>query len=280
MDYFKSKKTLLKKIRDYRNNKNKDKKEKNFILCQECKKLNLESDLVENHYICPNCSNYLKVPAIERLNMIFDDYVVVGFGDENKNVLNFPDYEKKLSDAKLKSGLNEAVVVVRGHINSYSTYAFVLDSNFLMGSLSKEVGSIIANCFNMASRENLPVISFVASGGARMQEGIFSLMQMANTTFALREHSDKNNLYLSIMTNPTTGGVTASFASLGDINIAEPKATICFTGPRVIEQTINKKLPEGFQSAEFLLEHGFLDDIVKRENLKEYIGRVLEYHQR
>lgn len=280
MDYFKSKKTLLKKIRDYRNNKNKDKKEKNFILCQECKKLNLESDLVENHYICPNCSNYLKVPAINRLNMIFDDYVVVGFGDENKNVLNFPDYEKKLSDAKLKSGLNEAVVVVRGHINSYSTYAFVLDSNFLMGSLSKEVGSIIANCFNMASRENLPVISFVASGGARMQEGIFSLMQMANTTFALREHSDKNNLYLSIMTNPTTGGVTASFASLGDINIAEPKATICFTGPRVIEQTINKKLPEGFQSAEFLLEHGFLDDIVKRENLKEYIGRVLEYHQR
>lgn len=280
MDYFKSKKSLLQKIKDYRKNKKKHKKDMEFILCSSCKKLTSKEELSKNYYICPECNSYLKMPVDERLNSIFDSYEIIDFKIDNNNPINFPQYKEKLEDTKKNTNLKEAVVVVKGDINGLSTYAFILDSSFLMGSLSRNVGHIIAKTFDLANYESLPVVSFVASGGARMQEGIFSLMQMANTTFALRSHSENKNLYLSIMTNPTTGGVSASFANLGDINIAEPKAMIGFTGPRVIEQTINKKLPEGFQSAEFLLEHGFLDSIVQRENLKDYISKILEYHQR
>lgn len=278
MDYFKKKQSLLYKIK--KNRKLKERKEEFFVNCPKCNYENNKNFLDENYYICESCNNNLKMPIDKRLELIFDSYKKIDINVERKNNLNFPRYDEKLNNVREKTGLEEAVVVVKGKINSFETYAFILDSDFLMGSLSRDVGHIIVNCFNMAKKDALPVISFVASGGARMQEGIFSLMQMANTTFALKEHSEEKNLYVSIMTNPTTGGVPASFANLGDINLAEPGAMIGFTGPRVIEQTINRKLPEGFQSAEFLLEKGFLDDIIKRENLKSYLGKILEYHQR
>lgn len=276
MDYFKHTKNLFSKIKD---SKRKSKKrDVNFIQCKKCKKLVSEKELKSEYFICPHCSNYLKMPVRERFNLIFDKYEIIKCDFENKNLIDFPDYDEKREKCVEKTGFNEAVVVARGNIGLYRAYVFVLDSDFFMGSLSRNAGHIIAECFNRAKKEKLPVISFVSSGGARMQEGIFSLIQMANTVFALKSHGEKN-LYISVMTNPTYGGVTASFASLGDINLAEPGAMIGFTGPRVIEQTINKKLPEGFQSAEFLLEHGFLDDIVKRENMKAYLEKILEYHQ-
>lgn len=278
MDYFKKKQSLLYKIK--KNRKLKERKEEFFVNCPKCDYENNKKFLDENYYICESCNNNLKMPIDKRLELIFDSYKKIDINVERRNNLNFPRYDEKLNNVREKTGLEEAVVVVKGKINGFETYAFILDSDFLMGSLSRDVGHIIVNCFNMAKKDALPVISFVASGGARMQEGIFSLMQMANTTFALKEHSEEKNLYVSIMTNPTTGGVPASFANLGDINLAEPGAMIGFTGPRVIEQTINRKLPEGFQSAEFLLEKGFLDDIIKRENLKSYLGKILEYHQR
>lgn len=278
MDYF-EKKGILKKVKRYWQSKKKKREEKIFINCPKCKKLTLKKELEENLYICPECNNYLNMPSIFRLNSIFDSYEIINSDFKNRDPLNFPDYREKLEREREKTGLDEAIIVAKGMIDDFETYVFILDSSFLMGSLSTYVGYRIVDCFNRANRDSLPVISFSASGGARMQEGIFSLMQMANTTFALREHSNNKNLYLSIMTNPTTGGVSASFASLGDIIISEPGAMIGFTGPRVIEQTLNRKLPEDFQRAEFLLEKGFLDDIVERRDLKNYIYKILEYHQ-
>lgn len=278
MDYI-EKKGILKKVKSYWQNKKKNRGKKTFISCPKCKKLTLKEDLEDSLYICPECSNYLNMPSMFRLESIFDSYEIINSDFKERDPLNFPSYKKKLEEERKKTGLDEAIVVAKGKINNFETYVFVLDSSFLMGSLSTYVGYKIVDCFNRANREHIPVISFSASGGARMQEGIFSLMQMANTTFALREHSENKNLYLSVMTNPTTGGVSASFASLGDIIISEPKAMIGFTGPRVIEQTLNRKLPEDFQKAEFLLEKGFLDDIVKRKDLKNYLSKILEYHQ-
>ncbi|SHH56904.1 acetyl-CoA carboxylase carboxyl transferase subunit beta [Anaerosphaera aminiphila DSM 21120] len=287
MDYFKVNTDIFKKVKNLRDRREKKilkKLEKNqveFIQCKKCGSTVLKEDLVENEYICPKCNKHLRMPAKDRLNLILDEgYEIIESEEKTFNPLRFSNYEEKINSLRENDGLNEAVVLAKGSIYGNKCYVFVMDSNFLMGSMGLYVGEKISKCFELAKEENLPVVSFSASGGARMQEGIFSLMQMANTTFSLREHSESGNLYVSVMTDPTSGGVTASFASLGDIIIAEPEALICFTGRRVIEQTIKEELPKEFQSAECLLEHGFLDDIVPRKKLKDYLGLVLKYHRR
>ena len=194
------------------------------------------------------------------------------------NPLEFPGYEEKLKKAEQKSDLDEGVLCGVGNINSKKVATAIMDSNFMMGSMGSAVGERITRIIEYATQNKLPLIIFTASGGARMQEGIISLMQMAKTSAAIARHDEAGLLYISVITNPTTGGVTASFAMLGDIIISEPGAILGFAGRRVIENTINQKLPEDFQSAEFMLEKGFIDDIVDRKNLKNYLSRVLKLH--
>ena len=194
------------------------------------------------------------------------------------NPLEFPGYEEKLKKAKQKSNLDEGVLCGVGNINSKKVATAIMDSNFMMGSMGSAVGERITRIIEYATQNKLPLIIFTASGGARMQEGIISLMQMAKTSAAIAKHDEAGLLYISVITNPTTGGVTASFAMLGDIIISEPGAILGFAGRRVIENTINQKLPDDFQSAEFMLEKGFVDDIVDRKNLKNYLSRVLKLH--
>lgn len=191
------------------------------------------------------------------------------------NPLDFPGYDEKLEQVRAATGLREAVLTGTGRINGIRTAICVMDNRFLMGSMGAAVGEKITRCFEYATKKKLPMIIFSASGGARMQEGILSLIQMAKTSAAAAKHSEAGLLFISVMTNPTTGGVTASFASLGDIIIAEPGALIGFAGPRVIEQTIGQALPEGFQSSEYLLEHGFLDAIVERKNMRKTLEFML-----
>ena len=194
------------------------------------------------------------------------------------NPLEFDNYEEKINQNKAKSNLNEAVITGEGNIYGKRVCAAIMDSNFMMGSMGSAVGERITRIIEYATQNKLPLIIFTASGGARMQEGIISLMQMAKTSAAIAKHDEAGLLYISVITNPTTGGVTASFAMLGDIIISEPGAILGFAGRRVIENTINQKLPEDFQSAEFMLEKGFVDDIVDRKNLKNYLSRVLKLH--
>ena len=253
-----------------------------WLSCPNCKNLILKEDLVENHHVCPSCKYYFRINARQRIAMITD----AGSFEERdkdvvaKNVLGFPGYEEKLRKARAFSGENESVVCGTAAIGGYPCALFVMDSNFMMGSMGTATGEKITRIFEFATRKNLPVIGFSVSGGARMQEGMLSLMQMAKTSGAVRRHSDKGGLYVSVLTDPTTGGVTASFAMEGDIILAEPGALIGFAGPRVIEQTINRKLPEGFQRAEFQLEKGFVDAIVERGKLRGYLKRLLAIHQR
>ena len=194
------------------------------------------------------------------------------------NPLNFPGYEKKLAAAREKTKLDEAIVIGKCSIGDYPAVLGVCDARFLMSSMGHNVGEKITRAIERATKEKLPVILFACSGGARMQEGMVSLMQMAKTAAALKRHHEGGQVFISVLTDPTTGGVTASFAMLGDIILAEPGALIGFAGPRVIEQTIGQKLPEGFQRSEFLLEHGFVDKIVKREEMKETLALFLKLH--
>ncbi len=250
--------------------------------CKQCATELDSKQLVENRSICPHCGYYFPMSARRRIDSIFDDKSYKRVFDEigTTDPLNFPGYKEKISGLKEKTGLNESVVCAIGNIGGIRACVIAMDTRFLMGSLAAATGEKIALTFEYATKRGLPVIIFNASGGARMQEGIFSLFQMAKTSFALQAHSERGLLYISVMTNPTTGGVTASYASLGDIIIAEPKALIGFAGPRVIEQTIKQKLPEGFQSAEFLLECGFVDMIVERAEMKETIEKILKMHGR
>ena len=248
-----------------------------------CKNCNTETDykeLLENKMICPNCKAYMRMGARERIDQIADDktFSELDKSMKSKNIIDFPDYDDKLSKAEKASQLNEAVVCGTCSIQGSKTALFVMDSAFMMGSMGTVVGEKITRLFEYAKSKKLPVVGFVTSGGARMQEGIFSLMQMAKVSGAVRKHSDEGNLYISVLTDPTTGGVTASFAMLGDIIIAEPKALIGFAGQRVIQQTTGEKLPEGFQRSEFQLEHGFVDMIEERERLPFTIGRLLKMH--
>ena len=248
--------------------------------CNKCGKPIYTEDVKANFYICPKCGGYFRIGAYKRIRMIVDPGTFVEWDVEMEvsNPLDFPGYEKKLEAAKEKTKRNEAIVTGRAMIGGYSAVIGVCDSRFLMSSMGHNVGEKITKAVERATKERLPVILFACSGGARMQEGMISLMQMAKTSAALKRHHDAGQLFVSVLTDPTTGGVTASFAMVGDIILAEPGALIGFAGPRVIEQTIGQKLPEGFQRAEFLLEHGFIDRIVAREEMKETLVQILKLH--
>ncbi len=248
--------------------------------CNKCGQPVYVEDVLNNDYICPKCSGYFRIPALHRLEMILDEGSFAEWDSEMEfsNPLDFPGYEKKVEAAREKTGLQEAIVTGKGRIYGYETAIGVCDSRFLMSSMGQVVGEKITRMVERATKEQLPVIIFACSGGARMQEGIVSLMQMAKTSAALKRHHEAGQLFISVLTDPTTGGVTASFAMLGDVILAEPRALIGFAGPRVIEQTIGQKLPEGFQRAEFLLEHGFIDKIVERKEQKRVLGDILKMH--
>jgi len=243
--------------------------------CNKCGAAILSEEVINGAYICPKCHGYFRVPAYKRIEMIADegsfeewDMDLDGM-DGPPDPLQFKGYSEKIKKLREQTGLKEAVVTGRVKINGKQAVIGVCDGRFMMASMGYAVGEKITRAVERATNENLPVILFTCSGGARMQEGIIS---------ALKRHHNAGQLFISVLTDPTTGGVTASFAMLGDIIIAEPQALIGFAGPRVIEQTIGEKLPEGFQRAEFLLEHGFVDQIVKRENMKPVLGRILKMH--
>jgi len=250
--------------------------------CNKCGQPIYTDDVKKNFYICPKCDGYFRIHAKRRIKMVTDLGSFKEWQDEPviHNPLNFPGYEKKLEEVREKTGLSEAILIGKAAIEEHPVVIGVCDARFLMGSMGESVGEKITAAVERATKEGLPVILFACSGGARMQEGIISLMQMAKTSAALKRHSKAGLLYVSVLTDPTTGGVTASFAMLGDIILAEPGALIGFAGPRVIEQTIGQKLPEGFQRSEFLLEHGFIDRIVEREELREELGKILELHEK
>lgn len=248
--------------------------------CNNCKAAIIAEDVRNGYYICPKCHSYFRMDAWRRIDTIADpdSFEVWEEGIFSGNPLGYPGYEQKLQAVREKTGLDEAVVIGKAKIEGREAVLGVCDGRFLMASMGEAVGEKIARAVERATQMELPVILFACSGGARMQEGIFSLMQMAKTAAALKRHSDAGNLYISVLTDPTTGGVTASFAMLGDLILAEPNALIGFAGPRVIEQTIGQKLPKGFQRAEFLLEHGFIDQIVERKQLRETLANILRLH--
>lgn len=248
--------------------------------CNACKGAIFTEDVKRNLYICPKCGNYFRVHAYRRIEFLLDDgsFEEWDQGMTAGNPLGFPGYEEKVRALQERTGLTEAVVTGKGRINGMETVIGVCDGRFMMASMGEAVGEKITRAVERATKLSLPVILFACSGGARMQEGIVSLMQMAKTSAALKRHSDAGLLYVSVLTDPTTGGVTASWAMLGDIILAEPHALIGFAGPRVIEQTIGQKLPKGFQRAEFLVEHGFVDRILPREEAKEVLAEILRMH--
>ena len=248
--------------------------------CNKCGQPIYVEDVKNNYYICPKCDGYFRVHAYRRIEMIIDSGSFEEWNQkmEFSNPLNFPGYEKKANAAKEKTGLDEAIVTGKGLINGEPTAIGICDARFLMSSMGHIVGEKITNMVERATNEKMPVIIFACSGGARMQEGIVSLMQMSKTSSALKRHHNAGQLFISVLTDPTTGGVTASFGMLGDIILAEPNALIGFAGPRVIQQTIGQKLPEGFQRSEFLLEHGFIDKIVEREDMKNTLHQILSIH--
>ena len=251
-----------------------------WIKCDKCNKILYNKEVEENLKVCPNCGGYFRLNARERINLIVDDGTFIEFNEKmtSKNPLNYPGYEDKIKKMQEKTGLVEGVVTGYGEIEEKPCIIAVMDSNFMMGSMGSVVGEKITLAVEKATKERLPIIIFTCSGGARMQEGMVSLMQMAKVSAALGKHSDKGLLYITVLTDPTSGGVTASFAMLGDIILSEPKALIGFAGRRVIEQTIKQELPEDFQTAEFLLEHGFIDKIVERKHLKSILGTILKIH--
>ncbi len=252
------------------------------MTCPGCGKELIKATVKEHKYVCYECGYYFRVRAKNRIRMVTDSKSFIPWFEElqTENPLDFPEYEDKITATREKTGLSEGVMVGEAKIYGQRTVIGVIDSRFLMGSMGHVVGERITLAVEKATEQSLPVILFCCSGGARMQEGIVSLMQMAKTSAALKKHSDAGLLYIPVLTDPTTGGVTASFAMLGDIILAEPKALIGFAGPRVIEQTIGQKLPEGFQRSEFQLEHGFVDAIVERRDLKMTLYRLLKAHEK
>jgi len=249
--------------------------------CEVCNKNTPYEDMMNNLYVCPNCGHHLKISARERIRQLTDksSFRELDKNLESTNYDNFPGYSKKLDYSKRTTGLNEAVVIGVGKINSQKVAIAVMDSNFIMGSMGQVVGEKVARIVEYAKRRKLPLLISSTSGGARMQEGIMSLMQMAKTSAVLKKFSDDGGFYISLITHPTTGGVSASFAMLGDIIIAEPNALIGFAGKRVIENTINETLPKEFQRAEFLLEKGFVDMVVKRTEMKKTIYDLIMLHK-
>ncbi len=252
-----------------------------FKSCDKCKETIPLFTLKENLYVCPKCNYHFKITAYERIKQLvdtgsfkeMDKYVV------SKNMDAFEGYSEKLKAYQSATGLHEAVIYGSAQINKQKLMLCVMDSHFMMGSMGQVVGEKITRAIELATKRRCPILISCASGGARMQEGIMSLMQMSKTSAALKRHSDAGLLYISLLTNPTTGGVSASFAMLGDIILAEPEAVIAFAGKRVIEKTINEVLPDTFQKSEFVLEKGFVDKIVSRKNLRKTIGKLLKIHK-
>nr|WP_330360763.1 acetyl-CoA carboxylase, carboxyltransferase subunit beta [Acetoanaerobium sticklandii] len=252
-----------------------------WIKCGSCKSNIYANDLEETKQVCPSCGYHMPLSAWDRIELITDNEIFIEL-DENIQSLNpidFPDYERKTKTSTLKTGLKEAVITGIAKINTEDVVLAVMDSRYMMGSMGSAVGEKITRAVEKSIELRYPLVIFCASGGARMQESIFSLMQMAKTSAALGRHKEEGLLYITVLTHPTTGGVTASFAMLGDIILAEPKALIGFAGPRVIEQTIRQRLPEGFQSAEFLKEKGFVDKIVERKDLKTVLSKLIFFHK-
>lgn len=249
--------------------------------CDKCHSIIYHEDLIQNNYVCNNCNHHFRLKASDRVNLFFDKNSFKEFDKDlkTKNPLSFEGYEKKLNESKLKSNSKEAVITGTGLVNGIEVCAGIMDSFFMMGSMGTVVGEKLTRMIEFATNNNLPVIIFTASGGARMQEGIFSLMQMAKVSAALARHSEKGLLYITVLTDPTTGGVTASFAMEGDIILSEPNALIGFAGRRVIENTIKEVLPDDFQKAEFLLKKGFIDKIVDRKDLRTCVYKILKLHE-
>ncbi len=254
--------------------------EAQFVECKQCGRRATRQIWAKSLFVCPNCGNHQPIGGYYRLSLVLDHGSFRELDEDlpPQDVLAFPGYSEKLAAQSAKTGLTEAAVTATGRIGGVAVVAAVLDSRFFMGSMSTAVGDKITRAIEYANAKRLPLVIFSASGGARMQEGIFSLMQMAKTSAAIERFSSKGGLYISVLTHPTTGGVTASFASLGDIMLAEPGALIGFAGPRVIEQTIGETLPEGFQRSEFQLEHGFVDRVVPRSELRATLIQLLQLH--
>jgi acetyl-CoA carboxylase carboxyl transferase subunit beta len=252
-----------------------------WVRCDKCGSSIYNEDLVSNFYVCPSCNNHLRIKAKKRIELFFDkdSFKCIGENIKTVNPLSFEGYEDKLSKSNNSTESSEAVITGVASVNGIKVAAAVMDSYFMMGSMGSVVGERITSIIEHAINERLPLIIFTTSGGARMQEGIFSLMQMAKISAAVGKHDDAGLLYVAILTNPTTGGVTASFAMEGDIILSEPGALVGFAGRRVIENTIKETLPENFQSAEFLLEKGFVDEIVDRRDLRENIYKILAIHE-
>ncbi|HEY4531783.1 MAG TPA: acetyl-CoA carboxylase, carboxyltransferase subunit beta [Kurthia sp.] len=248
--------------------------------CSECKHVSVTKDLHKNLHVCPKCNYHHKINSTERIAQTIDEGTFESMDDHLKTVnpLGFPGYVEKVEVDIEKTGLNEAVLTGTGEIDGQPIVIAVMDSFFRMGSMGSVVGEKITRAVEKATELKIPFIIFTASGGARMQEGALSLMQMAKTSVALEKHSREGNLYISVMTHPTTGGISASFASVGDYNFAEPQALIGFAGRRVIEQTVREKLPEDFQTAEFLLKHGQLDKIIPRNEMKQTLSTIVKLH--
>ena len=252
------------------------------IRCPICKAIDTKRSVAKNKMVCPSCCYHYRINARTRIKAICDkgSFQELEMNIQTENPLNFPGYANKIESARAASGQMEGVVCGTATIRRQPCAVFVMDPQFMMGSMGSVVGEKITRLFEYATEHDLPVVGFTASGGARMQEGILSLMQMAKTSGAVHFHSDKGGLYITVLTDPTTGGVTASFAMLGDIILSEPNALIGFAGRRVIEQTTKKKLPEDFQRAEFLQDCGFVDAIVPRTELRATLERLLKQHSR
>lgn len=251
-------------------------------ICPGCKKAVFSSDLEENLFVCPNCGKHLRINARQRIYMMTDkdSFSELWAELESENKIGFPQYDEKLRSACVQSKEKESVLTGTATIGGYHTALFVMEAGFMMGSMGTVTGEKITRLFEYATENRLPVVGITASGGARMQEGTLSLLQMAKTSGAVKRFSDSGGFYLVLLTDPTTGGVTASFAMLADIILAEPDALVCFAGPRVIEQTIRQKLPPGLGKSESLLKNGFIDKIVLRKNQKKLIRRMLRAHKR
>lgn len=273
----------LKEYRDVKINNNKvESVDERFIQCKECGKEYAENIWKNDYYVCPSCNYHMPVSAGYRIRTLVDKgtFKEIGKNISTTNPIKFPGYSEKLKKAEENSKLKDAIITGVGNIEGEKAVIAVLERKFMMGSMGTVVGDKVTQAIEYAKKQKLPLIIFSASGGARMQEGMFSLMQMAKTSAAIQSFSENGGLYISCLTNPTMGGVSASFANLGDIIMAEPDALIGFAGPRVIEQTIGEKLPKGFQKSEFQEEHGFVDMIVERKNIKSVINRILKMHSK
>lgn len=280
MHPFKQKREILTALKQLKKKEKTAEEASRKYTCPDCQAESTRAELAEQLYVCPVCGHHYTLAAKYRIRTIVDaqSFQELFSGIKTGNPLAFPGYEEKRKEQQQKTGLKEAVVTGTARIGGIKTVICVMDSRFMMASMGTVVGEKITKAFEYATKKKLPVVIFATSGGARMQEGILSLFQMAKTSAAVSRHSEAGLLYVSVMTHPTTGGVTASFASLADIILAEPKALIGFAGPRVIEQTIGQSLPEGFQRAEYLEEHGFVDGVVPRKELRTKLTQILSIH--